>query len=274
MKKLNFIEILAGSFYNPDVYRDVVINKKGKAFGYLGLLVLLCSIPLMVALINGVDNFLKNDGKYIIDQVPEITFNQGIATMDKESPYFIKSKSGEILIIIDLSDSTVVTELEGSATVLLTKNKLISKQKESETRTYDLSQIQSFTLNAQKIYSWLGYAWIVYLFIFVLMLFFFYIYRLIQALVNGLIGLVLSAILKVNLEYISLLYISMVAITPVAMLASILWATGIDIPAKGWIGFVLALGYISFGIMANKPQVIDDINENSSVLENENNTIL
>lgn len=274
MKKLNFIETLAGSFYNPDVYRDVVINKKGKAFGYLGLLVLLCSIPLMVALINGVDNFLKNDGKYIIDQVPEITFNQGIATMDKESPYFIKSKSGEILIIIDLSDSTVVTELEGSATVLLTKNKLIAKQKESETRTYDLSQIQSFTLNAQKIYSWLGYAWIVYLFIFVLMLFFFYIYRLIQALVNGVIGLVLSAILKVNLDYISLLYIAMVSITPVAILASILWATGIDIPAKGWIGFILALGYISFGIMANKPQVIDDINENSSVLENENNTIL
>jgi hypothetical protein len=106
------------------------------------------------------------------------------------------------------------------------------------------------------------------------MLFFFYIYRLIQALVNGVIGLVLSAILKVNLDYISLLYIAMVSITPVAMLASILWATGIDIPAKGWIGFILALGYISFGIMANKPQVIDDINENSSVLENENNTIL
>jgi hypothetical protein len=228
----------------------------------------------MIALINGVDNFLKNDGKYIIDQVPEITFNQGTATMDQESPYFIKSKSGEILIIIDLSDSAVATELEGSATVLLTKNKLIAKQKETETRTYDLSQIQSFTLNAQKIFGWLGYAWIVYLFIFVLMLFFFYIYRLIQALVNGVIGLVLSAILKVNLDYISLLYIAMVAITPVAILASILWATDIDIPAKGWIGFILALGYISFGIMANKPQVIDDINENSRVMENENNTIL
>jgi hypothetical protein len=272
MKKLNFIETLAGSFYNPEVYRDVVTNKKGTTFGYLGLLVVLCSIPLMFALINGVDNFLKNDGKYIIDQVPEITFSHGIATMDQESPYYIKSKAGEILFVIDLSDSAAISELQGSAKVLLTKNKLIAQQKENETRTYDLSQIQSFTLNAQKIYNWLGYAWVVYLFIFVLMLIFFYIYRLIQALVNGVIGLILSAILKVNLEYISLLYIAMVAITPVAILASVIWATGIDIPAKGWLGFILALGYISFGIMANKPQAVDAETENYRMDRDENAT--
>lgn len=46
----------------------------------------------------------------------------------------------------------------------------------------------------------------------------------------------------------------MVAITPVAVLASVIWATKIDVPAKGWLGFILALGYISFGIIANKPE--------------------
>jgi hypothetical protein len=197
---------------------------------------------------------MKNDGKYIIDQLPEITFSNGTASMDKESPYFIKSQAGETLFVIDLSDSASITELQGSAKVLLTKNKLIAQQKENETRTYDLSKVQNFTLNVEKIYGWFGYAWVVYVFIFVIMIVFFYIYRLVQALFNALIGIIISSLMKVNLDYSSLLYICMVAITPVAVLASLIWATEIEVPAKGWLGFILALGYISFGIMANKPE--------------------
>jgi len=257
MKKQNFIQTLTGSFYNPETYRDAVNLKKGNTFGYLFLLVVLCSIPLMIALISGANNFLKDDGKFIIDQLPEITFNSGVASMEKESPYFIKSKAGETLFVIDLSDSAGITELQGSAKVLLTKNKLIAQQKETETRTYDLSKFQDFTLNAQKIYSWLTYSWIVYIIIFVFMLIFFYIYRLVQALFNALLGLIISSFMKINLDFTSLVYITIVAITPVAILASIVWATDLQIPAKGWLGFILALGYISFGIMANKPQAVD-----------------
>ena len=91
-----------------------------------------------------------------------------------------------------------------------------------------------------------------------------YIYRLIQALFNALLGLIISSLMKINLDFTSLLYITMVAITPVAILASIIWATDLQIPAKGWLGFILALGYISFGIMANKPQSVNENNESQS----------
>lgn len=256
MERQNFIQTLTGSFYNPETYRDAVINKKGSTFGYLVFLVLICTIPLMIAIISGLDNFMKNDGKYIVDQLPEITFHNGIASIDKESPYFIKSREGETLFVIDLSDSAGITELQGSAKVLLTKNKLIAQQKENETRTYDLSKVQNFTLNAEKIYSWFGYAWIIYIIIFIFMIVFFYIYRLIQAIFNAFLGLIISSLLKINLDFASLLYITMVAITPVAIFASLIWATDLQIPAKGWLGFILALGYISFGIMANKPQPV------------------
>lgn len=155
-----------------------------------------------------------------------------------------------------MADSANITELEGSAIVLLTQNKLIAQQKENETRTYDLSKIENFTLNAGKILDWFGYAWIVYIVIFIFVAIFLFIYRLMQAIVNGVFGLFISAILKVNLNFASLVYIAMVAITPVAILASIIWATGIQVPAKGWLGFIMALGYISFGILANKQQLI------------------
>lgn len=256
MIKSGFIQTLLGSFYNPEIYRDAVIHKKGNTFVYLAFLVLLCTIPLLISVVIGMNNFMKDDGAFLLNQMPEININNGNVTMDKESPHFIKSKAGETLFVIDLSDSAGISELQGSAKVLLTKNKLIGQQQENETRTYDLSKIENFTLNAQKINEWFGYAWIVYIIIFVFMVLFFYIYRLIQSIVNGVFGLIISAILKVNLDFTSLIYIAMVAITPVAILASVVWALDLQIPAKGWLGFILALGYISFGILANKPQVV------------------
>ena len=263
MGNFDFFQTLVGSFYNPDTYRDVVNHKKGNTFGYLALLVVLCSIPLIFAMISGINNFMNNDGAFIINQVPEIRISNRIVTMDKESPYFIKSKAGVTIMVIDLSDSAGITELQGNAQLLLTKNKVILKEKESETRSYDLSKVQSFTLNAQLIHEWFGYAWIVYIIIFVFMAITLFIYRLVQSIVNGVLGLIISAILKVTLDFTSLMYIAMVAITPVAVIASIIWATGVEIPAKGWLGFIMALGYLSFGILANKPQPISSDTENS-----------
>ncbi len=254
MGNFNFLQTLIGSFYKPETYRDVVNHKKGNTFGYLVLLVLLCTIPLIVAITVGVNNFMKDEGAFIVGQLPEISIRNGMVSMDKESPYYIKSKAGETLFVIDLSDSADIAELQGSAKVLLTKNKLIAQQKENETRTYDLSKVDSFTMDGPKIMGWFDYAWVAYIIIFVFMVIFFYIYRLVQALINGVFGLVISSLVKVNLDFTSLIYIAMVAITPVAVLASIILATEIQIPMKGWLGFIVTLGYISFGILANKPQ--------------------
>ena len=253
MKKSSFISTLIGSFYNPETYRDAVTQKKGGTFGYLALLVLLCTLPLMIGIIVGVGHFMKNDGKYILDQFPALTFSHGTVSMDKASPYSIKSKGGETLVVIDLSDSANITELPGNAKVQLTRNKIIAQQSATETRTYDLSSFQNLSLDAQKIRGWFAYAWIVYIIIFILMVICFYIYRVIQAVFNAVIGLIISALLKVNLDFSSLIYITIVAITPVAIIASILWVSEIHIPMKGWLGFILALGYIAFGILANKP---------------------
>jgi hypothetical protein len=78
--------------------------------------------------------------------------------------------------------------------------------------------------------------------------------------------------MKVNLDFTSLIYITIVANTPVAILASLIWATDLHVPAKGWLGFILALGYISFGIIANKPQAVSSTFENPPVdIEGNNN---
>jgi hypothetical protein len=80
-------------------------------------------------MVNGINNFMNNEGAFIINQVPEIKVSNGIVTMDKESPYFIKTKAGVTIAVIDLSDSAGITGLQGNVKVLLTKNKLIGQEK-------------------------------------------------------------------------------------------------------------------------------------------------
>jgi len=252
MHPLYFLQTLIGSFYNPQVYRDAVKVKKENTFAYLLFLVLICVIPVTIKIISAADNFLKNDGTYFANQVPQLTLKNGIVTMDKESPYFIRSKTGEILIAIDLSDSALNTGSKVYGHMLLTKNKLYTNDG-GKSQAHDLSAVKSFSLNSRKILSWFSHAWVFYIISFIFMVALLFAYRIVQAAFNTVIGLIISIILKIKLEFISLMYITMVAITPVAVIAAVLWVTDITIPVKGWLGFFLALVYISFGIIANKP---------------------
>lgn len=271
MNLLYYINTLIGSFYKRAVYRDAVIENKESTFGYLLFLVLVCSIPLMIQLVIGGTKFINNEGKFIADQIPELKVENGIVTMDKQSPYFIRSKTGEPLICIDLSDSAEINGLQGNTHLLLTKNKVITNSGGKE-KIFDINAVRNMTLNAHKAQHWLSLAWFVYLIVFLFLVIILYVYRIVQAAFNAVIALVISAIIKVKLDFSSLMYITMVAITPVAILASIIWATDFHIPAKGLMGFILAIGYISFGILANKPTPADSNSFHVETNRTENTT--
>jgi hypothetical protein len=270
MNKPSFITLFIGSFYKPEVYQAVATRKGLNPFVYMILLVLLCSLPVMVSLISGAEAFFKGEGKFILSQMPTIRIENGQASMDRESPYTLRTQEGKPLAVIDLSDSAEFRGLPEGVSILLTRNKLIAKQSETETRAYDLSKMQHFTLDQATVTQWLEYAWVVYILIFVFILIGLYVYRIVQALFNALIGLILSALLKVRMDYEVSLRIALLAITPVAVAAAILWSVDFSIPGKGWIGFLMAVGYLAFGILANKKPAGDLPMPGTDSVSNEN----
>ncbi|MHC4654051.1 MAG: DUF1189 family protein [Planctomycetota bacterium] len=193
MKKFSIIHIPVLSFFSKDFYREVGLLWKGICFGYLLLLLAICWIPMMVRIHLGFAGFVKNDAPTIVDQVPEITITDGQLSIDEPEPYYIKiPDTNDNLAVIDTTGSITSPE-DVNAFCLLTKTSMIMKQSNFETRTYDLSQVKSFTVSGDGIMKFLH---IIKKFLFIILypitLISSYVFRIVQALIFAAIGLLFA----------------------------------------------------------------------------------
>ncbi len=221
---------------------------KGTAFLYLLLLLAIVWIPETIQIIFTTDSAVKSMAP-LVEQVPNLKITNGVVTIDKPTPYVIKDHSGKEIIRIDPS---APTEIEGPALkVLITHNKILLKNSERETRMYDLSTVKDFKLDKALVYKILDmfnkFFAVVFYPIAVLSSF---IYRMIQAVIYALIGILIAKHLKVELNYQALVRLAVISITPVLILSTILSVAGAKVPLLGLICFVIAMAYMYFGIKA------------------------
>jgi hypothetical protein len=249
MKKFSIIHIPFLSFFSTDFYRDVGLKWKGICFGYLLLLLAICWIPMMVRIHLGFAGFVKNEAPTIVDQVPEITITDGQVSIDEPQPYYVKlPDSNEVIAIIDTT-GTIQSIEDTKAFCLLTKNSLIMKQSNFETRTYDLSQVKSFTVSSSGIMKFLHIIKkILVIILYPIALLGSYIYRIIQALIYAAIGLLFASICKVSLKYDALLRLAVVAMTPCMIIKTIFGLAGVHIPLAFLLFFLVTLAYLFFGV--------------------------
>lgn len=252
MKKFSIIHIPVLSFFSKDLYRDVGLSWKGICFGYLLLLLAVCWIPAMVKLHSGFAGFVKNDAPTIVDQVPEITITDGQVSIDKPEPYYIKiPDTNDIIAVIDTTGS-IESPADANAFFLLTNNLIITRQSNYETRTIDLSQVKSFTLDSADITRWMHTAkkFLVIIF-YPLALLSSYVYRIIQALIFAAIGLLFVSMCRVSLSYGALLRLAVVAMTPCMIIKTVFGLAGVHLPCiVGLLYFVITLAYLYFGVHA------------------------
>lgn len=251
-RRYTIIHALFMSFFSKSFYKDVGQNWKNYAFLYLLFLLALCSVVKTVKIHHGFVDLLANHSPGFISQIPDITFSQGKASINQDEPYFIKDpESGEDIAIIDTTGQ--ITSLnDTNAVALLTETKLIIKKNERETQVFDLSEIGDFRLDQNVIYEWLKIIqkWFaVALFPFLLIGSF--VYRFIQVLIYGIGGMLFSKILKTELEFQSLISITIMAITPVVLLDTLLGAPGTSPVLWRFVCFLIAMGFLFFGIKAN-----------------------
>ena len=251
MRKFGLFHPLVLSFYSQPLYADVARNWRGITFLYLLLVLALCWVPGMVKMQTGLSKFIKKDAPALVQQIPRVSIINGEVSTDVETPYYINDPdSGKTLMILDLTGE--FTSLEGTgAKMLLTRNQLIAEKSAIETRTYDLSGIKNFSIDRATIEGWLQLArsWLVPL-LFPIILLFSYCYRLFQALVYGLIGLIIAQVLHVPLGLMASVRLAIIAITPVLILDTLLGLTEFRLPAWWLLGFAIAMGYLFFGIKA------------------------
>lgn len=251
-RRYSIVHPLFMSFFSTDFYQDVGRNWRGFSFVYLLFLLLLCWIPTMIMMRHKISDFVATSAREFLVQLPTITISHGEVSIDEEEPYFIKDpETGEVFAIIDTTGQ--YTSLNGvTANILITKEKAILRKNRRETRTFDLSDIESLRLDQNLIERGLRTfeKWFAVVLL-PLAVFGSFLYRTIQVLIYAVIGIVFKKIAKANLSFQALISISIMAITPVLTIDTLLGFANLRIPLWGLWCFVLAMGFLFYGVKVN-----------------------
>lgn len=250
MKQYSALNALGLSFYSKPLYQDVARNWRGTGFAYLLLLLALCWVPEMINIQMQFADYVNGDASLLVKQIPPINIADGEVTTDVQTPYFIKDpEKGKVLAIIDLTGQ--YTSLDNSpADLLLTKQQVFTRNN-YEIRTYDLKGVKSFHLDQDRVRGWLNVArsWMLVV-LYPCALLFSFVYRIVQALIYGLCGLIISKIVKAELEFLTLLRLAVVAVTPAVILETVRSVAAIHIPFWSLLCFMIAMAYLFFAITA------------------------
>lgn len=238
------------AFYSRDLYRDVAGRWRGTAFAYLALLVVLWWIPGAVLLHQQTGEFMANEAPRIVEQWPTVTVTRGRARADVAMPFaIVEPVGGTRLVVIDTTGSVATLEA-AQAPALLTATALILREGESGARSYPLADVEELVIDRALLQQWMDIvaAWMVPVAsLFVVA--FFYLYRLVQALICAALGLLLVRATHVNLDFAALLRLALVALTPAVLLDALLWFAGTGV--AGPVSFAVTMGYLYFAIRAN-----------------------
>lgn len=226
---MNFLKTIRNSIYSPEVYSTVLTKSFKSSLGYFLLLILFLTIiritflikPLLLDAPVQLMEFLQE----MVDCYPkdlEVKITNGQVSINAEEPYLISyCEGGAYLAVIDTKTpfSSEKYDLYKVA-AWMTKDSIIYKQSEVETRTYSLAQVKDFKLNQQVLNSfyqkfspYLKFVGPILLILSFLGIYLSYNLRLIQLFVVAALILVFGKIFKQNLGFWQSYKLGLYAIT-------------------------------------------------------------
>ncbi len=242
------------SFSSKALYRDVAANWRGKAFVYLLILLALTWLPGMYGFYTSFNAFLADEGSEFFAQVPPVTIEDGVLSIDAEEPYVLRGGPNGDQDIVIFDTTGVITSLEGQdAGVLVTASDVTVRQGPDQVQTFSLSEVVALSIDGETLEQWATSAgpWIpIVAYPFALV--WSYAYRLLQVLIYSLFAVLIARQQRLPLEFPALYAITLVAITPAVYLKTIVGLSEFEMPLPFIPHIALALGYVYFAVSANK----------------------
>ena len=266
MKKYKVIHAPVMSFYSTNFYRDVGFYWKGTGFAYLILLLIICWIPNFIKYQIFISNYIKNKAPIIISQIPEIQIISGETHVDVTQPYkIIDPDSKDVMVVIDTTGQSDSLK-KAFARVTLTRTELFLKKNDIETRSFSLKKIGQLFIDQPKVTYWvaafLKYSAIVFYPFAVIGSFLF---RIVQLLIYATIGLLFAKWVETDQSFLTLLRLSVIAITPVIIINTGISVADIKIPMHSLLNFIFAMAYLYMGVKAVSSQGGTQINQVDSL---------
>jgi hypothetical protein len=251
---MNFFIQMRESVIDFKFYNSIKNNRFSKSFVYLLLLF------LIIYFINGTRTFIAT--RIAVDElvagmstsIPEFRLENGEFSFEGEMPYYISSSTDEAFVIDTTGQVSESILKDVSSGILITKNMLYVKRSEIETREFSLTELEGITLTKAKVLeflpklSWIVFILIAFGFIFVLG------WKLLNAVILALLGLIISAVMKRRLKYGNLLNISIYALTLPMLIQLAVNLYGYPIANFWLIYWGISILYVSMAVKSCKDE--------------------
>jgi uncharacterized protein DUF1189 len=252
-QRYSLLHPLFMAFFSKSLYRDVGQTWKGHGLVFLFSAVALCTIPFVLLFQSDMAALLNQEAPKIVTQMPSLRITKGKVSIDRREPYIVKDdKSGNPLIIFDTTGQ--ISSLAGSKAVMLVSEKaVLVKNSEGQTRTIDLSEIDSFYFDRRLLYEWIDELEKSFVFIlYPCAVFFFFIFRLLEAASFAAVAYLLRKPSGPSLDYGAYMRLAAIALTPTMAIGALLNVVRIVIPFWWLTSLPLTAGYLIFAVRANR----------------------
>ncbi len=250
---MNFFETIKSSIYSPSFYRSVADGSEVRPFRYYFKLSLLLAVVFSVILsfkaVPEIKKFLDETRASIEQNYPkdlEVKIEKGIATTNAKEPFFVKFPETTVkvntdmpdvenILVIDTKNSFSLEQFQNYKTVaLLTKDSVVSIDRNDKVTITLLKSIPDFTLNYENLTKWLmktdqvkkiaTYSLPVLIFLGVFLA---YVFKLVYLFFGALLVYVVAKIKNINLSYKKSYHIALYAVTLPTLLSVLAFFTGL-----------------------------------------------
>jgi hypothetical protein len=210
---------------------------------------------------NEFQNVMLVQGQEIIEQLPELKFDEGKLSINEPCPYYISDpRDNSRLIAIDTTGQyKVPSELEVPALVTADAVLIRSDRGDMQMKFSGLNKIH---VTAKQLMSYLHVAcYVIPVVAYLVTLPFTWLWFIAVAFAFSLSGLILAKAIGVNIKYEAILRVASFALGNMILLDAFLQIFPVDVPGYGpmeifipnWFFFkyVLAFGFTLFGVGAN-----------------------
>ena len=245
---MNFFLQIRESVIDFKFYKSIKDNRFSRSFVYLLLLFLIIyfisGTRTFIATRLGIDELVTN----LTTSMPDFKLENGEFSFAGEMPYYISSSTNEAFVIDTTGKVDVNVLKDVGSGMLVTKDKVYVKRSEIETREFSLKELEGVTLTKADVLeflpklSWIVFIFIAFGFIFVLG------WKLLNAVILALLGLIANAMFGSRLKYGNLLNISIYALTLPMLIQLAVNLYGYPIPYFGLIYWTISILYVAMAV--------------------------
>ncbi|STX29277.1 Protein of uncharacterised function (DUF1189) [Legionella beliardensis] len=144
----NYLQALYLSFFSNRLYVDVGRRWKGFSLLYLFLVFLIVALPFSLRLILNFDDYFNKQIILPLKSLPPFYIQNGIVSLDKPMPYFIKNNSGKVIAIIDTTGTiNKIDEKFPDLSILIVKDRLFYRVPDPQPLISKSNKTQNLQIN-------------------------------------------------------------------------------------------------------------------------------